>query len=157
MASFNKVLIIGNLTRDPEMRYTPQGTAVANLRVAVNRKFKDRNSGEMKEETCFITAVVWDKQAENCNQYLSKGRAVFIEGRLQSRSWENNEGQKRSVIEIRAERVQFLGGGSSGAGRGQNQERSATQDSNTYSNNLTSDAGKSNLAEGAERFETNLE
>jgi single-strand DNA-binding protein len=109
MASLNKVLIIGNLTRDPEMRYTPQGTAVATLRVAVNRRFRDKNTGENKEEVCFINAIVWDKQAETCNQYLSKGRPVFIEGRLQSRNWEDAQGQKRSVIEIRAERVQFLG------------------------------------------------
>ena len=109
MANLNKVLLIGNLTRDPELRYTPQGTAVANLRLAINRKFRDK-SQELKEETCFITVVVWDKQAETCNQYLHKGRQVFIEGRLQSRSWEDNAGQKRSVIEVRAERIQFLGG-----------------------------------------------
>lgn len=108
MASFNRVLIIGNLTKDPELRYTPQGVAVANLRLAANRRFKSK-TGELKEEVCFITAVVWDKQAESCNQYLHKGSQIFVEGRLQSRSWEDNAGQKRSVIEIRAERVQFLG------------------------------------------------
>ena len=107
MANLNKVFLIGNLTRDPELRYTPQGIAVANLRMAVNRRFRDRN-GEQKEETCFITVVVWDKQAETANQYLSKGKPVFIEGRLVSRSWEDNSGQKRSVLEVRAERVQFL-------------------------------------------------
>ena len=107
MANFNKVLLIGNLTKDPEMRYTPQGTAVVNLRLAVNRRFRNKNQ-ELKEETCFITAVVWDKQAETCNQYLHKGSPVFVEGRLQSRSWEDNAGQKRNVIEVRAERVQFL-------------------------------------------------
>lgn len=111
MANFNRVFLIGNLTKDPELRYTPQGTGVVNLRLAVNRRFKDRNQ-ELKEETCFVTAVVWDKQAETCNQYLRKGSPVFIEGRLQSRSWEDNAGQKRSTIEVRAERVQFLGGGS---------------------------------------------
>jgi single-strand DNA-binding protein len=108
MANFNKVLLMGNLTKDPEMRYTPQGTAVANLRLAINRRFRDRNQ-ELKEEVCFITAVVWDKQAETCNQYLRKGSPIFIEGRLQSRSWEDNNGQKRNVVEVRAERVQFLG------------------------------------------------
>ncbi|MBN1913045.1 MAG: single-stranded DNA-binding protein [Candidatus Omnitrophica bacterium] len=111
MANFNKVLLMGNLTRDPELRYTPQGVAVVNLRLAVNRRFKDRNQ-EQKEEVCFVTAVVWDKQAEACNQYLHKGSPVFIEGRLQSRSFEDNSGQKRNVIEVRAERVQFLGTGS---------------------------------------------
>ena len=114
MASFNKVLLIGNLTKDPELRYTPQGTAVANLRLAVNRKFKTKTQ-ELKEETCFVTAVIWDKQAESCNQYLHKGSPVLVEGRLQSRSWEDASGQKRNTIEVRAERVQFLGTPSKGA------------------------------------------
>lgn len=108
MANFNRVLLMGNLTKDPELRYTPQGVAVANLRLAVNRKFRAK-TGELKEDVCFITAVVWNKQAETCNQYLHKGSALFVEGRLQSRSWEDNAGQKRNVIEVRAERVQFLG------------------------------------------------
>ncbi len=109
MANFNKVFLMGNLTKDPELRYTPQGTAVLNLRLAVNRRYRNKNQ-ELKEETCFITAVVWNKQAETCNQYLHKGSACFVEGILQSRSWEDNTGQKRNVIEVRAERVQFLGG-----------------------------------------------
>lgn len=108
MASLNKVLLIGNLTKDPELRYTPNGVAVANLRLAVNRKYKDK-AGEWKEDTCFVTVTAWDKQAEVCNQYLQKGRPVFIEGRLQSRSWETNDGQKRNTIDVRAERIQFLG------------------------------------------------
>lgn len=108
MANLNKVFLIGNLTRDPELRYTPGGTAVANLGIAVNRKFKD-SSGELKEEVCFLTVTVWDKQAEACCQYLTKGRPVFVEGVLQSRFWETPEGQKRSAIDVRAERVQFLG------------------------------------------------
>ena len=114
MANLNKVFLIGNLTRDPELRYTPQGTAVVNLRLATNRRFKDK-TGQQKEETCFITVVVWSRQAETCNQYLRKGRPVFVEGRLQSRSFDDSTGQKRYVIEVRAERVQFLGApGSSG-------------------------------------------
>lgn len=108
MASYNKVLLMGNLTKDPELRYTPQGSAVVNLRLAVNRRYRDKNQ-ELKEEVCFITAVVWNKQAETCNQYLHKGSSVFIEGRLQSRSWEDNTGAKRNVIEVKAERVQFMG------------------------------------------------
>jgi len=130
MASFNKVLLIGNLTKDPELRYTPQGTAVANLRMAVNRKFRNK-SQELKEEVCFITAVVWDKQAETCNQYLHKGSSLLVEGRLQSRSWEDNNGQKRSVIEVRAERVQFLGAPSPKAQAAPSEEikeESTTQD-----------------------------
>ena len=108
--NLNRVLLIGNLTKDPELRYTPSGTPVATLRMAVNSSFKSQ-SGERKEETCFVNVIVWSRQAETCNQYLKKGRAVFIEGRLVSRSWEA-EGQKRSTMEVRADRVQFLGGGS---------------------------------------------
>ena len=108
MASLNKVLLIGNLTRDPEIRYTPSGTAVANLGLAVSRKFRDKNQ-ELKEEVCFVTVVVWSKMAETCNQFLHKGSPVFVEGRLTFRSWEDTAGKKRNVIEVRAERVQFLG------------------------------------------------
>lgn len=115
MASLNKVLLIGNLAKDPELRYTPQGTAVVNLRMAVNRRWKDK-AGEQKEEVCFLTVVAWDKQAEVCNQYLRKGAPIFVEGRLQSRSWEDNAGQKRNVIEVRAERIQFLSQGQSSVG-----------------------------------------
>ncbi len=109
MANLNKVLLIGNLTKDPELRYTPGGTAVVNLRMAINRSYRDK-SGENKKETCFMTVVAWDKQAEACNQYLHKGSPLFVEGHLQSRTWDGQDGKKRSVVEVRAERVQFLGG-----------------------------------------------
>jgi single-strand DNA-binding protein len=109
MANLNRVFLIGNLTRDPELRYTPSGMAVVTLRLAVNHRFKDR-SGELKQDACFINIVVWDKQAETSNQYLKKGSCVLIEGRLQSRSWQDNEGKNRSVIEVRADRVVFLDG-----------------------------------------------
>lgn len=115
MASLNKVLLIGNLTKDPELRYTPQGAAVVNLRIAVNTKFKDKK-GEVKNDTCFINAVVWGQLAETCNQYLHKGRSVLIDGRLQSRSWQDQEGKNRSVIEVRADRVQFLSPAPAGSG-----------------------------------------
>ena len=108
MVSLNRVLLIGNLTKDPELRYIPSGTPVANLRLAINSTFKDQ-AGQRKEETCFVTVVVWSKQAELCNQYLKKGRSVFVEGRLIYRSWEA-EGKTRSTMEVRADRVQFLGG-----------------------------------------------
>lgn len=108
MANFNRVFLMGNLTRDPELRYTPSGTAVTNLRIAVNRRYKTQ-AGEIKEETAFITVVTWGKQAETCTQFLSKGRPIFVEGRLQMRSWETPDGQKRNVLEVRASRVQFLG------------------------------------------------
>ena len=107
MVSLNRVLLIGNLTKDPELRYTPSGTPVANLRLAVNSSFKDQ-AGQRKEETCFVTIVVWSRQAEICQQYLKKGRSIFIEGRLIYRSWEA-EGKTRSTMEVRADRVQFLG------------------------------------------------
>jgi single-strand DNA-binding protein len=114
MASYNKVILVGNLTKDPELRYTPSGTAVANLRMAINRRYKDRNQ-ETKDEVCYVTVVVWSKQAETCNQYLHKGSSVMIEGRLQSRSWEDQQTKKqRSVLEVLAERVQFLGGAPGG-------------------------------------------
>ncbi|MDD4899020.1 MAG: single-stranded DNA-binding protein [Candidatus Omnitrophica bacterium] len=127
MANFNKVLLIGNLTKDPELRYTPQGTAVVNLRMAVNRKYKDKNQ-EWKDEVCFITVVAWDKQAETCNQYLHKGSPLFVEGRLQSRSWEDNTGAKRNVIEVRAERIQFLGSPQGGASRQEPVAQQAAQE-----------------------------
>ena len=107
MASLNRVLLIGNLTKDPELRYIPSGTPVANLRLAVNSTFKDQ-TGQRKEETCFVTVVVWAKQAELCHQYLKKGRSVFVEGRLLYRTWEA-EGKTRSIMEVRADRVQFMG------------------------------------------------
>ena len=107
MVSLNRVLLIGNLTKDPELRYTPAGTPVATLRLAINSSFKGQD-GQRKEETCFVNVVVWSKQAEICNQYLKKGRSVFVEGRLIFRSWEA-EGKTRSLLEVRADRVQFLG------------------------------------------------
>src|SRR5262245_8065077 len=110
MASLNKVFLIGNLTRAPELRYTPSGTAVADLRLAVNRNYTTQ-SGEKRDETCFLTVVVWGKQAETCGEYLDKGSPVMVEGRLQTRDWETKDGQKRNVVEAVAERVQFLGRG----------------------------------------------
>ena len=107
MANFNRVFLMGNLTRDPELRYTPGGAAVVNLRLAINRRYKTQ-TGEAKEEVVFITVVAWGKQAETCSQFLSKGRPVFVEGRIQMRSWEAQDGQKRTVLEVRASRVQFL-------------------------------------------------
>jgi single-strand DNA-binding protein len=107
MVSLNKVLIIGNLTKDPELRYTPTGTAVATLRMAINSMFKGKD-GQQQKDTCFINVIAWGQIAEVCNQYLSKGKPAMIEGRLQSRTWTGNDGQKRSVIEVKADRVQFL-------------------------------------------------
>ena len=114
MASLNKVFLIGNLTRPPELRYTPSGTAVADLRLAVNRNYTTQG-GEKREETCFLTCVVWGKQAESCGEYLDKGSPIMVEGRLQTRDWETKDGQKRSVVEVVAERVQFMGRSKSAA------------------------------------------
>ncbi len=114
MASLNKVFLIGNLTRPPELRYTPSGTAVADVRLAVNRNYTTQG-GEKREDTCFLTVVVWGKQAESCGEYLDKGSPILVEGRLQTREWEGKDGQKRTVIEVVAERVQFMGRGK-GAG-----------------------------------------
>jgi len=99
MASLNKVFLIGNLTKPPELRYTPSGTAVADLRLAVNRNYTTQG-GEKREETCFLTVVVWGKQAESCGEYLDKGSPILVEGRLQTREWEAKDGGKRTVIEV---------------------------------------------------------
>lgn len=103
---FNKVILIGNLTRDPELRYAPSGTSVANFGLAVNRKYKQDD--EMKEEVTFINIVVFGKQADTCGQYLNKGSQVLIEGRLQEKRWETDDGQKRSKHEIVAQGVRFM-------------------------------------------------
>jgi single-strand DNA-binding protein len=110
MASLNKVFLIGNLTKPPELRYTPSGTAGADLRLAVNRNYTTQG-GEKREDTCFLTVVVWGKQAESCGEYLDKGSPILVEGRLQTREWEAKDGGKRTVIEVVAERVQFMGRG----------------------------------------------
>ena len=107
MASFNKVLLMGNLTRDPELRYTSGGTAVASFGLAVNRKFKQGE--EWKDEVCFVDITVWAKQGENCAEYLNKGSLAFIEGRLNYQTWEDKQsGQQRSKLEVVANNVQFL-------------------------------------------------
>jgi len=117
-ANLNKVFLMGNLTRDPELKYTPQGTAVAKFAIAVNRQFKG-GDGDLKKEVNFFNIVVWGKSGENCSKFLSKGRAVFVEGRLHNNIWEK-DGQKRTTTEIIADSVQFIGGagGPGGAGRG---------------------------------------
>jgi single-strand DNA-binding protein len=118
MASVNKVILVGNLGKDPELRYTPGGQAVCDLRIATTDNFTGRD-GEKKESTEWHTVVVWGKQAENCSQYLSKGRQVYVEGRLRTRSWDDKEGKKRYATEIVALTVQFLGGGGGGGERGE--------------------------------------
>jgi len=107
MAGLNKVMIIGNLGQDPEMRFTANGSAVTNFRVAVSRQYQGAD-GERREETEWFSVVAWNKLAEQCNQYLQKGRRVYVEGRLQTRSWDGQDGQKRYRTEVIANEVQFL-------------------------------------------------
>ncbi|NJK90712.1 MAG: single-stranded DNA-binding protein [Blastochloris sp.] len=132
MASLNRVFLIGNLTRDPEIRHTPKGTAVGDLALAINMVYRTPEGGE-KEEVCYVDVVVWGRQAETCKDYLSKGSPIFVEGRLQLDQWESQQGEKRSRLRVRADRVQFLGrgsgsgggsaGGSGGSGRSGGGER----------------------------------
>ena len=107
MVSFNKVILLGNLTRDPEVRYTPSGTAVASFAIAVNRRYKQGE--ETKDEVSYIDIVVFGKQAEACGQYLNKGDGILVDGRLQQRRWDDKEtGQKRSKVEVAAQSVTFM-------------------------------------------------
>ena len=115
MASVNKVILLGNLGADPELRYTTGGSAVTELRLATNRRFKSRD-GEWKDDTQWHRVVVWAKQAENCKEYLSKGSQCFVEGRLQTRQWEDRDGNKRYTTEVVADNVHFLSGKGGGGG-----------------------------------------
>lgn len=117
MATLNKVFLIGNLTRDPELRYIPSGSAVATFTIGVNRVYKTQ-TGEKKEQASFIRIVVWGRRAEVCGEYLVKGSPVFVEGRLQSRDWQAQDGQKRNTIEVIADNIQFLRMGPKQAGSG---------------------------------------
>src|SRR5476651_827354 len=114
-ASLNKVLLMGNLTRDPEVKYTPKGTAVCDLAIAINDSYKAQD-GTIKETVTYVDIEVWGRTAENCKQYLTKGRPVFVEGQLRLDQWEQ-DGQKRSKLKVRADRVQFLGSPPGGQGR----------------------------------------
>lgn len=109
VVGYNRIIVMGNLTRDPELRYIPNGTAVATLRLAINNRY--RQGEEWKEDVCYVDVTVWGKQAENCNEYLSKGSGVLVEGRLSYRTWETDEGQTRSKHEVVANTVRFLSRG----------------------------------------------
>jgi single-strand DNA-binding protein len=108
IASLSKVILVGNLGSDPEMRYTPNGKAVTSFSLATNRRYTT-SGGENREETDWFRISVWGKQAEQCNQFLSKGKQVYVEGRLHARNWEGQDGQTRTSLEVAAERVLFLG------------------------------------------------
>ena len=124
MANLNKVLLMGNLTRDPEVRYTPKGTAVGDLSIAINDSYKAQD-GTIKETVTYVDIEVWGRQAETCKQYLTKGRPVFVEGQLRLDQWETPQGEKKSRLKVRADRVQFLGGGPGRSGGG-GEQRSAS-------------------------------
>ena len=109
MAGINKVILIGRLGRDPEVRYTPDGTAVANFSIATSTEWNDKGTGERKEKTEWHRIVAWRKLGEICGEYLSKGRQVYVEGRLQTREWEDRDGNKRYTTEVVATDIQFLG------------------------------------------------
>jgi single-strand DNA-binding protein len=115
MASLNKVFLIGNLTKDPELRFVPSGSAVGTLSMAINRKYKTQD-GQMKDDVCYVNVTVWGKQAEACSEFLSKGSPLLVEGRLRYKKYETDDGQKRSVMDVVAERVQFLGKKKTAAG-----------------------------------------
>ena len=139
MANLNKVMIIGNLTADPEVRTTPRGTSLTELRLAVNRVSSGgMNEGERREETTYLDVTCWGRTGEIAAQYLAKGRPVFIEGRLQQDTWEDKQtGQRRSRIRIIAENLQLLGGREGGerpAGGGYNQQRNAYGNNGGYNN-----------------------
>lgn len=122
MGSFNRVLLMGNLTRDPELRYTPNNQPVANIGLAVNRRYTT-GDGERREETTFVDCEAWGRTAEVMNQYLSKGRPVFVEGRLKLDQWQDQNGQNRSKLKVVVENFQFIDGGQGGGGGNSNQTR----------------------------------
>jgi len=126
MASFNKVILIGNLTRDPELRYTPNGTSLCEFGMAINRNWTTRE-GEKREETCFVDVTMWGRRGEVISEYLSKGDPIFVEGRLKFDTWETSDG-RRSKLTVVAENFEFLGGGrgggSGGGGGGRSAQRS---------------------------------
>ncbi len=122
MASFNRVILLGNLTRDPELRYIPSGTAVVDLGLAVNDRRKN-SSGEWVEETTFVDVTLWARTAEVASEYLSKGSPVLIEGRLKLDTWETSEGQKRSKLRVVGDRMQMLGAPGGGGGRRSSDDR----------------------------------
>lgn len=117
MASLNKVFLMGNVTRDLELRYTPSGLAVVDIGLAVNRKYRPSEGGDLREETTFVDITFWGKQAETLGKFISKGRPLFVEGRLKLDAWTNNDGQKRSKLKVTGENFQFLDFGKGGPGQ----------------------------------------
>jgi single-strand DNA-binding protein len=126
MGSVNKVILVGNLGRDAELRYTPGGAAVATLNLATTEVWNDKQS-QRQEKTEWHRIVVWGKQAESLQEYLTKGKQIYVEGRLQTRQWDDKDGNKKYTTEIKADRITLLGGGGAGAGGGRTMDRSGGQ------------------------------
>ncbi|MBR3086727.1 MAG: single-stranded DNA-binding protein, partial [Kiritimatiellae bacterium] len=108
MASLNKVILLGNITRDPELKRTPNGVAIARLRLAVNENVRDRQTGQTKEVACYVDVTVWERQAEACGQFLQKGSQIIVDGKLVYEEWKNAQGEARNRLSVRADRVQFI-------------------------------------------------
>jgi single-strand DNA-binding protein len=119
--SFNKIILVGNLGRDPELRYTPQGTPVCSFSLATNERRKDK-TGEMQDQTTWFKVTLWGRQAETASQYLTKGRPIYIEGRLRVEEWTDRDGKPRHTLEVHATEMQFIGGGQGGSGGGARME-----------------------------------
>ena len=148
MANLNKVMLIGNLTRDIELKYTPKGSAIAELGLAINRKYKT-DSGELKEETTFVDVTLWGRQAEIAKEYLSKGKPVYIEGRLQLDTWDDKQtGQKRSKLRVTGEAMQLLGSRGEGGGGGGGGSSSGPDDYDQRPARAQSSQGNSNSGGG---------
>jgi single-strand DNA-binding protein len=138
--SVNKVILLGRLGQDPELKYTPSGAAVCNFSMATSESWTDKASGQKQERTEWHRVVVWGKLAELCNQYLSKGRQAFVEGRLQTRSWEDNNGNKRYTTEINANTVQFIGANTGTSDRATTNEAPAAAASSPQEYSIPTDA-----------------
>ncbi len=153
--SFNKIILVGNLGKDPELRYTPQGTPVCSFTMATNEKRKG-NSGEMQDTTTWFRITLWNKQAENASKYLTKGRPVYIEGRLRIEEWTDKEGKTRSSLEVHATDMQFIGSrGDEGGGSGGGREYSGSSESSPRSNYQESkSAGRATAPEDIDDFES---
>lgn len=126
MASYNKVILMGNLTRDPELKYLPSGTAAARIGLAVSHVYNDRQSGERKEDVCFVDLDAFGRTAEVINEYFQKGRPILVEGRLRFQSWETDDGQRRSKHSVLVDRFEFVGGRQDGDGGGAYDQASPT-------------------------------
>jgi len=127
MASLNKVVLLGNITRDPELKRTPSGVAIARLRLAVNENVRDRQTGQTKEVACYVDVTVWERQAEACGQFLQKGSQIIVDGKLVYEEWKTPGGESRSRLSVRADRVQFLNGTRQRAGQGDAPQPAAPQ------------------------------